>query len=631
MKPRRTTYFRANLSALRDKDPVAAKAVLSRNLRSGAAVECLSAKNGMPTMRVAAPGSDAAVFFHSAYDPVAEAGQWADGLDFSKDCVVVLLGFGMGYYADEILERITEDSSVLFVERDVTVLREAMKRRDLQHIFRSSRAFFAVGPDDLRVSMMFRNLYDPRKEPIPLVASHIPSTLLFPGFYGKMPAQIRDDFMWLVKNIGTIVSLSPMWHSNSLHNLPAAARSPGVLPLRGLFKGRPAIVVAAGPSLNKNIHHIKKAVGKALIVSVGTALKPLQKHGIKPHIAVTVDGSFKTYPQFDGVDLEDIYLVSNLSAYPKVVGSFPDRCFIWDNTNPMIDWLGSFTGEKGSVAAGGTVSITAMDVAALCGCGPVITVGLDMSFTEEGRTHADETIHAKRQVEVDDLRRVPGNYAETVPTTTIFYTYLRSVEQYVRSRPDNVFVNATEGGARIEGMQLMHLDEAVEAHCTTPFSVRDHVAAAWLDGRPGDLDALLQELSGILARFRRVERLGRTAAALCNDLVFHSKVVYDDTEKTALAILKRLERIDAAILGQEKQQALISMVMRPIFYTVEAKVCESEKGYSDAIRVHLRSRKMYEGIVATSAWTRRMIKEARKQIRKHHREETGRMPVARAS
>jgi len=582
-------------------------------------------------MAVSPLGEKKERLFHSAYDPEAEAAQWADSFDLSGDRAIVVLGFGMGYYAEEILNRISDDSFVLFVERDVNIFREAMKHRDLQHIFDSSKSFFAVGSDPMRVRMMFRSLYDPRKEPLPLVVDHMPSKILFPEFYAPLPEKIRDDFLWLVKHIRTVVSLSPMWHTNSLNNLPIAVESPGVLPLQGLFRGRPAIVVAAGPSLNKNCHWIRKAEGKALIIAVGTALKPLEKHGIRPHFAVTVDGSYKTFPQFEGVDLEGIHLVANLSAYPKVVEAFPDRCFMWDTANPLIEWLSEINGERGTIAAGGTVAIAAMDVAALCGCDPIITVGLDMSFTEKGRTHAADTIHGNCKVTIDGLRRVPGNYTESVPTNNIFYTYLRSVERYVHDHANTTFINATAGGARIDGMEVMPIENAIKAHCKVPLNARATIADAWHEGRPKDVESVLEQLSRILGDFRNVEKQARTAASLCNELVFHCKMVYDDTEKTALNILKRLERIDSRILARERHQALISMMMKPIFYTVEAKVSENEQNYSDAIRTHLRSRKLYEGMAATSNWTRKMLKEARKKIRRRHRERMGNKALAKVS
>ncbi len=52
----------------------------------------------------------------------------------------------------------------------------------------------------------------------------------------------------------------------------------------------PVIVVSAGPSLNKNIEDLKKAVGKACIIATDTAMKPLLNAGIVPDLFVIVDG-----------------------------------------------------------------------------------------------------------------------------------------------------------------------------------------------------------------------------------------------------------------------------------------------------------------------------------------------------
>ena len=52
----------------------------------------------------------------------------------------------------------------------------------------------------------------------------------------------------------------------------------------------PAIIVAAGPSLNKNIKELKKAKGRAFIIAVDTAIKPLLAEGIIPDMFAIVDG-----------------------------------------------------------------------------------------------------------------------------------------------------------------------------------------------------------------------------------------------------------------------------------------------------------------------------------------------------
>jgi len=619
------SFFKKNLAALREKDPYAAKLVSARKHRAAEVrVETFRARSGDPTMKAASSAVKGEILLHSAYDPRAEAVQWAEQFDFSRDHIVVALGFGMGYYADEILDRINDDSFVLLVERNPAVLREAMKSRDLTHVFRSPRVFFAVGDDELAALMKFRALCDPRKALEPLIVEHIPSTVLHPGFYGNLPGKMRDDFIWIVKNFGTVACLSPMWHNNSLLNLPTAAASPGVVPLRGLFEGKPAIVVAAGPSLDKNIRLIKKAAGKALIISVGTALKPLQNHGIRPHFAVVVDGHHMTYSQFEGVDLDGIYLVSSLAAYPRVLDLFKDRAFVWDCANPVMDWVGGITGERGTLQAGGTVSVTAMDLAVACGCDPVITVGLDLCFAEDGITHASGTIHDGTRFDLEGMRRVPGTHRETVPTSNIFYSFLRNVERHVRGHPDTKFINATADGAFIEGTEVMDLDRAIRTYCTVPFEARDAIAEAWRRNLPENVDRLLDAISEVLAEFRKVEGLARTAATLCNRLIFHTKVVYDDSEKTASAILRRLKRIDASILRRKTQDELMSMMMKPILYSMEAKAADHEKNYTEAVRTYMRSRKLYEGIVSASFWTRKMLKEARRIIKKNYRKEIGR-------
>lgn len=51
----------------------------------------------------------------------------------------------------------------------------------------------------------------------------------------------------------------------------------------------PAIIVAAGPSLNKNVQELKRAKGKALILVVDAALRAVVNAGITPDLGITID------------------------------------------------------------------------------------------------------------------------------------------------------------------------------------------------------------------------------------------------------------------------------------------------------------------------------------------------------
>ena len=78
---------------------------------------------------------------------------------------------------------------------------------------------------------------------------------------------------------------------NTLTNVPVIARESNVTELFGLMTGVPAMIVAAGPSLNRNIEDLKAVEGRALIVAVDTAVRPLLTAGVQPHLAVSVDPS----------------------------------------------------------------------------------------------------------------------------------------------------------------------------------------------------------------------------------------------------------------------------------------------------------------------------------------------------
>ena len=80
----------------------------------------------------------------------------------------------------------------------------------------------------------------------------------------------------------------------------------------------PAIVVAAGPSLNKNIDELKRAKGKAFIIAVDTAIKPLLKKGIIPDMFAIVDGK-KPIELVQNEEVKKIPLLTSISASHDVL------------------------------------------------------------------------------------------------------------------------------------------------------------------------------------------------------------------------------------------------------------------------------------------------------------------------
>ena len=95
----------------------------------------------------------------------------------------------------------------------------------------------------------------------------------------------------------------------------------------------------------------------------------------------------------------------------------------------------------------------------------VILVGQDLAYTDN-KSHADGTFQEKMPVEhTEHMIRVKGNYQDTVPTLTNLKIYLEWFANYIegaRKHGNFRVINATEGGAFIEGTELMALKEALD-------------------------------------------------------------------------------------------------------------------------------------------------------------------------
>ncbi|MBA3816485.1 MAG: motility associated factor glycosyltransferase family protein, partial [Parachlamydiaceae bacterium] len=77
--------------------------------------------------------------------------------------------------------------------------------------------------------------------------------------------------------------------NNFFNNILKLPNSYNGASLSGKFKGLPAIICGAGPSLDKNFDVLSKLHSRALIFAGATAFNALNAKGISPHIVVGID------------------------------------------------------------------------------------------------------------------------------------------------------------------------------------------------------------------------------------------------------------------------------------------------------------------------------------------------------
>lgn len=321
----------------------------------------------------------------------------------------------------------------------------------------------------------------------------------------------------------------------------------------------PGIVVAAGPSLNKNIQELKNAKGKAFIIAVDTAIKPLLKAGIVPDMFAIVDG-LKPLFLIEEEEAKKIPLVTTMMAASEVLNYHTGMKFFFNEGHVFAEKIFNKSKERfGPMTSGGSVATMAFNLLYRIGLTRIILVGQDLAFTGN-KSHADGTFREKMQEEdTKNYIMVEGNVEEKVPTRGDFKNYLDWYDNFITNakeiNPDFCVINATEGGAKIKGTEVMTLKDAIEQECTKDVDIQACL---------GKLNPMLDDdgrkwainyLSNIQQEFEKVETEAKTLQKLYHklDKICDRKNI-DKNEY--LSILKKIERSIKQIEGNDTYQII---------------------------------------------------------------------------
>ncbi|MBI3986559.1 MAG: DUF115 domain-containing protein [Lentisphaerae bacterium] len=424
-------------------------------------------------------------------------------------------------------------------------------------------------------------------------------------FYTSVLKKIREIVHLTVFNLNTLLDRGPLWQYNTIKNLPHLLTHPGIATLAGLFAGRPAIVVGAGPSLNDALPSLRAAAKRFVLLATGTALRKLRKAGIQPDLVVAVDASRKTAPQFE-TRCDDVYLACSSIVYPPAIPKFKGIFSGQLEVNPIDNWLNTLGAPKGAWAAAGTVTTTAIDLAIRMGCNPVISVGFDLSFSDDGTTHASDTMYHGHRLDPRQLVQVPGNYRPEVPTTEQFHVYIRLLDEYVKSLPDIRFINATTGGAKLNGMELMK-PEGLAALSTDPFDAAALIAGVHQAYTEDVRVAAQDELRTVAEELKTTVANAQEAARLSNRLIMLLRAPHKEDEAPARELLQALDTLDRQFLDMGRSALFLDMSLWPGAYQTRTGRSEEEASFSEGVWVNRRSRQLYEQIVGAATWTRLLL------------------------
>ena len=443
---------------------------------------------------------------------------------------VILVGIGDGETL-RLIHREVAPINLVIVEPEVRRFAAALQNVDLTRELDDPHVFWIVG--DLR-----GRLENGLRYVKTALAAHGFQTVAEPTSYPPQSPQVASIAAEIHQIVGdesihlrSRLARGMLVQTNLIRNFPYLMTSGVADQVRGRFREQPAVIIAAGPSLDKNVEQLERAGCSMLLIAVDTALRTLQRHGIEPHVVVSSDPTPLNEKHFDGITLSEstwlVYAPDCYFAIPERYAHLPRRICLYDNSSRLGYWLKDLGGVEELIERPMNVSEAAIRLALRLGCNPIIFTGLDLALAPDRETtHAAAAAHShtivKRtpnelylktregQEQVLSLVQVEGWEGQPLSTYPSFQLYLAELERLMAETKVR-WIDATEGGARKRGCVARPLSQVVtegEAHRLEP-SPSD---VSWPDLR-SRLPASMKE--NCLADLERIEKMEidlRTAA-----------------------------------------------------------------------------------------------------------------------
>lgn len=389
------------------------------------------------------------------------------------------LGLGLGYlYLPLIKEKFVKE--ILIIEPDIRIFMIYLHLYNVEDILGNEKVIFMLGGDDeqwiKQMLVNYEHIFD-----------HAVSFIIT-GYYKKHYKESFLDFInAFEKNYVSYISdrctidvFIRQYIDNTLKNIyNQIPRSSNLNCMYNIYQQIPAVIVGAGPSLNKQIELLKQLQGKAVIFGVGSAINVLERHQIKPTFRVAIDTSEMEATYFNKLADKSVDLI-----YFSILN---EKCFkeytgdLYYGT-PLINRnIVSFLEEQleldaQAVFGGGSVSVFATDIASKLGCSPIILIGQDLAFPNLETYAAGAVNERKMDVERDRLIKKKDIYGNEVYTRQNMYAIKTSFDNYIKVSGNENVINCSEGGLGIERVPNRNFKEVIEEYCNKNLEIQKVIA-----------------------------------------------------------------------------------------------------------------------------------------------------------
>ncbi|OON94508.1 MAG: hypothetical protein ATN31_03245 [Candidatus Epulonipiscioides saccharophilum] len=429
----------------------------------------------------------------SKYAPREKINEKLDLYNKHSSTVFVVFGFAFGYVVDEIYKRVGPNANIFVIEPSPKLLKAQANLIEDRTRYSQVRFYNEICFNRFYANF-FEGLHMGNVDYIEVI-DIFNYKFFYDKYFDRIQGIIDVSISDLQTNIGTVGAIGDRYLGNLLHNSKYLNQSFDIKPLKNKYKGLPAVVVMAGPSLDKNLEELKNFDG--LILAIGRTIQSVKGIGKNPDFSFIVDYSVKMDATFGG--FYDIPLVALISCAQEVIQKWQDKLYFITHDETLEELLGI---KLESFEINVSVSTLAIEFARYLGADPIIIIGQDLGFTRKKLYSKTCNIYEgpkitenleKLDVSKSDFHEiVPGYYDdEEIISTCVFTNIKRWIQRFIKSNPHIKVINSTEGGARIEGAIQMPLKEAIEKYNVSTSNI-DYTPEL-LFPEPFDIDAKLAE------------------------------------------------------------------------------------------------------------------------------------------
>ena len=414
-------------------------------------------------------------YFNSRYEDEVLVKSWCNQYDISNyRAIALVFGMGNGEYLRALREK-NKHMFILVFEPSYSIAMVNQETIGMKDILENGDTVVVVGEENYStVYQIFNTLAS--YEAVDYIKLFVTPNYenIFPKELEKIEEIYKECLSRIIFSRNTILMIGKEMTCNIANNYIDYIHQYSLANLLKVFQGLdlekiPAIIIAAGQYLDKNIKQLKKEKGKAFLIAVDTALNPLAKEDIIPDISVTVD-PHKPLRLFQNEKMINIPFIYALTSNSKI-RNFHKGMRIYQNSidSFLNQFIRRFEKSSAFLETGGSVAHSAFSLAQRLGFKTIIFVGQDLAYPND-KEHSESVYNNSTINNIHNLKKeyfeVEDIYGEKVKTEYNMNQYRLWFEQAVIVYSEIKFIDATEGGAKKKGMEILTLEKAIERECT---------------------------------------------------------------------------------------------------------------------------------------------------------------------